>query len=375
MSQRLDQITDQAALWFVRAQDPGFSATDRAEFASWLAASAEHVLEYLALAAVSCDIREASADLDVDALISLARESGEGQNVVELSGGEPAFPREPEPVRRKARHPAVWLAAASLSIAVAAGLWFLFSSEKAVYSTEVGEQAKFSLADGSVVTLNARSVLAVEYTQSQRAVRMVAGEVLFDVAKDPDRPFRVMTDRAMIRAVGTSFNVRVRGGATRVTVVEGSVEVRLQDAARPHGAQTLEPPDAVAPPGEEASPSTGLPARNRSVRVEAGQQVRLEKETPEVVVVEANIEKATAWRQRRLVFDAWQLSEVAAEFNLYSDRRIVIEDRELASRPVSGAFDADDPESFVLFLSAADLAVVERLEDGVMVLRRPRDKD
>ncbi len=200
-------------------------------------------------------------------------------------------------------------AAASVAIAAMVGIWFFLTSGPVVYSTGVGEQASFSLPDGSVVNLNAQSSLEVHYTKQERTVHLLTGEVLFNVKKRPDRPFLVLTERTKVRAVGTSFNVRQRGVTTTVTVAD------------------------------------------------------------------ANIEKATSWRQRRLVFDSWQVADLVAEFNLYSDTGIVLEDPDLASRSISGAFDADDPDSFGLFLSEAGLALTIQRADGAMVLRRPREAD
>ena len=60
------------------------------------------------------------------------------------------------------------------------------------------------------MNLNAQSSLELHYTESERTVRLLTGEVLFNVEKDPYRPFRVLTERAVVRAVGASFNVRQR---------------------------------------------------------------------------------------------------------------------------------------------------------------------
>ena len=373
MSNRLDRITDQAALWFVRAQDTDFSGADREEFASWLAGSAEHVLEYLSLTVVSREIRAASPSTDVDALLALARESSDRHNVVAILTEGPAIDSQPaESTNRKGRR-AVWPVASSVAIAALAGIWFFLNSGPVVYSTGVGEQASFALADGSVVNLNAQSSLELHYTESERTVRLVTGEVLFVVEKDPDRPFLVLTERAVVRAVGTSFNVRQRGETTTVTVVEGIVDVRLLDGLQEGGALPSQSADVAALPGGEAIMVNGLPAKDGLVRLGAGQQARVEQHSPQVAVVDANIEKATSWRQRRLVFDSWQVADVVAEFNLYGDRRIVIEDSDLASRLISGAFDADDPESFALFLSEIGLAVAGQRTDGVILLRLPHE--
>ncbi len=115
-------------------------------------------------------------------------------------------------------------AAASVAIAAMVGIWFFLTSSPVVYSTGVGEQASFSLPDGSVVNLNAQSSLEVHYTKQERTVHLLTGEVLFNVKKRPDRPFLVLTERTKVRAVGTSFNVRQRGVTTTVTVADANFE-------------------------------------------------------------------------------------------------------------------------------------------------------
>jgi len=376
VSRRQDRITDEAALWFVRAQDPDFTASDGEEFASWLAASAEHVQAYLSVASVTHDIREATAAYDVDELVELAREAADDRNVVAL----PAFDASSamsvgdeyssaadvaavEEGKVRSRRPVFWATAASAVLAVIAGTFGflqLTAPDPDLYATGVGEQVSFPLGDGSVVTLNAQSTLRVVYSDRFRDIRLLAGEAMFDVEKDPDRAFRVITDRAVIQAVGTQFNVRSRGGGTTVTVVEGVVDV--QSTPGP----SLSPGAVAQVPATADPPSTVSEPR----RLTVGQQARVDG--GEVAVIEASVRKATSWRERRLVFEAWALEDVVAEFNLYNDQQFAINDPNLATLAISGAFSADDRESFTLFLSEAGLAVSETLADGTIVLLDPR---
>lgn len=376
MSRRLDRIKDEAALWFVRVQDPDFAASDGEEFASWLAASAEHVQAYLSVASVTHDIREVAAAYDVDELVELAREAADEQNVVALlgpdaslalsadeehPGGALAAAATAGKVRR--RRPMLWATAAGAVLAVVGvtlGLLQLAAPDPGLYTTGVGEQVSFPLGDGSVVTLNAQSTLRVAYGDAFRDVRLIAGEAMFDVEKDPNRAFRVITDRAVIEAIGTQFNVRNRGGDTTVTVVEGIVDVRSTPGRSASPGAVAQQPDAAGPP----------PAALHPRRLTVGQQARVTG--GEVAVSEANVQRATSWRERRLVFEAWALADVVAEFNLYNDQQFVIDDPDLATRAISGAFSADDRESFALFLSEAGLATSETLADGTIVLSDPR---
>lgn len=371
VSRRRDRITDEAAIWFVRAQDSDFSRMDREEFASWLAASAEHVLEFLSLAAVTRDIRESAPATDVDALLALASDSADVSNVVRMlqENHSRAGPARKVKFRRRT---AIWVTAASVLIAATAGIWLWQGSPTAVFSTGTGEQISFPLPDGSLVILNARSTLEVEHTPLERNARLTSGEALFKVEEDAGRPFTVLTDRAAIRAVGTSFNVRHRNENTTVTVIEGRVDIRRLGDALAGGAPRRRPYEVDRRPGAQAPLSKEDPDPLRPVRVGAGYQARVHPQTAEIAVFDTIVENAISWRERRLVFESRALSSVLAEFNLYSNERIVIENERLGSIAISGSFNADDPESFALFLSEAGLAVADQRADGVITLRLPR---
>ena len=382
MSRRIDRITDEAALWYVKAQDPGFSASDREELASWLAASAEHVKEYLSVAAVTQDVRELAGAFDVDALLRLAQASADEANVVSLPDvgvqldsvqvdalpdadvqlrARPVVPDPPKPSEARRWRPVVWSMAVTFTVVAVAGLLHLKQPRTELYDTGVGEQLSFLLDDGSVVTLNAQSRLRVVYTDTSRDIHLTAGESMFDVVGDPDRPFRVITERAVIRAIGTQFNVRHRGSDTTVTVVEGIVDVQLVPNPRSPPGEVGEAPDESA-----AALSSVV---SQPTRLEVGQQARVSSGA--VAVVDTNVQKTMSWRERRLTFDAWTLADVVQEFNLYNDQHIVVIDADLAARSISGAFSADDRGSFALFLSEAGIASFESRADGTIMLYPP----
>jgi transmembrane sensor len=256
-------------------------------------------------------------------------------------------------------------------LSITVSLAYFMISGPVTYKTGVGEQVSFPLPDGSVVTLNAQSSLQLAYTERQRNVRLIGGEAFFDVAKDPDRPFEVHTKSAVARAVGTRFNVRFRGKNTTVTVVEGIVDVRPGPARgdRPRGA--ADPSVSVDAPGAGLPTVDKAAAQPQTVRLTVGQQAKVPPRAGRVAVTEIKTDKATSWRERRLVFDSWALSAVVEEFNLYNEQRIEVQDAGLAEQSISGVFSADDRASFVLFLAEADLAVAQTRADGTIVLRSP----
>jgi transmembrane sensor len=99
------------------------------------------------------------------------------------------------------------------------------------YRTNVGEVSNVRLADGSLMHLASNSAVEVRLSPSIRKVRLLSGDVGFDVAHDGARPFDVSVNDSVIRAVGTAFNLRLKPALVELAVTEGTVDVR--SGARP----------------------------------------------------------------------------------------------------------------------------------------------
>lgn len=84
------------------------------------------------------------------------------------------------------------------------------------------------LDDGSDVTLEPGSFLRYpsHFSATKREV-FLTGEAFFNVTRQPQRPFLVVTDRIVTRVLGTSFRVKAFGGKANVsvTVRTGKVSV------------------------------------------------------------------------------------------------------------------------------------------------------
>ena len=197
--------------------------------------------------------------------------------------------------------------------------------------TAKGEIRHLPLSDGSSVTLNTNSVLRVSYSTGQRDVDLVSGEALFDVAKDRERPFVVRAGDTRVRAVGTSFSVRLdSAGAVRVLVSEGVVEVLRGGRSRPVRAAA----NVLA---------TVTPAPSDSGALTVATQT----------VAPHDLARGLAWRDGMLSFDGETLADAAAEFDRYSATRVVIDDSDLAQQTVTGLFSASDPRGFAKAVAAA----------------------
>lgn len=102
---------------------------------------------------------------------------------------------------------------------------------EARYQTGYGEIKRVSLADGTIVTLNARSVLEVKkgFGHNTRTV-CLTGEAFFEINKHAGKPFEVQAGKVNVIALGTSFDVTNFSNDARVTVSleQGKVAVKTQ---------------------------------------------------------------------------------------------------------------------------------------------------
>ncbi len=264
--------------------------------------------------------------------------------------------------RRNKAHPhrvkGLLALAASVTFITLACVWWLHpNANAATYTTSIGEQKSFPHPDGSVVTLNAVSNLQIRYTERYRDVKLLSGEALFTVAKNRQKPFRVLTNDSVIQALGTQFNVYHRRADTIVTVVEGTVEIEAFENPHPSATLPLFPSDAEGlgvrnPSGEGIK----IPGSSQVIRVTKGQRARIGARDVPITVSAVDAAVDTAWRERHLTFESRPLGEVVAEFNLYNEFPIEIQDAALNAINVSGSFNANDPQSFALFLEEAKLA-------------------
>ncbi|WP_051219308.1 FecR family protein [Oceanobacter kriegii] len=177
-----------------------------------------------------------------------------------------------------------------------------------------GEIVTRTLPDGSTVSLNWDSEVAVNFSAGQRSLTLIRGEAYFEVAHDTSRPFIVSAGQARARAVGTAFNVRADSGKTRIAVTEGTVAVT------------------------GSSRSTTLVNASEKVAVTDGQTG--------AVSPSANLQ-ATAWQQGSMIFDGQPLADVLDEINRYTQYQI---DTRFLPNP-------EAPVSATYFISRTDEAV------------------
>lgn len=82
---------------------------------------------------------------------------------------------------------------------------------------------KITLNDGSLVWVHGESKLAYHETPDGRFAEL-NGEALFEVTKDPARPFTITYKDINVRVVGTSFNLKT-GDSVELIVLTGKVNL------------------------------------------------------------------------------------------------------------------------------------------------------
>ena len=229
----MSEITTQAAEWLVKlsADDAPPSPRQLAEFEQWKQADARH----------------ASAVEKMQGLLG---------NL----GSLPA-----QPVATTLHHAALspsddstnWSQLAKmlcLVLVLLPTLWLISPEHQRIalfadQYTGTGEWQTITLSDQSQISLSSRSAINVRFTDQQRVVELLQGEILIDVSKDTQRPFVVQTPQGQLTALGTRFTVQRAAQSTRLSVFES--RVRATSNAAPGSERTSS--EKVLKPGQRIS--------------------------------------------------------------------------------------------------------------------------
>ncbi|OIN59956.1 FecR family protein [Arsenicibacter rosenii] len=232
----------------------------------------------------------------------------------------------PAPVIRRLGFfgPSRWLIAASVTVILGLGTYLMRNRILfTVVETTYGETRRFTLPDGSEVTLNAHSSLRLPrfgFGDESRTV-WLTGEAAFSVRHTATHQrFIVHTHRGLdVEVLGTEFNVYDRPGGTKVVLSKGAVQLNYRNAAKAVQQLRLKPGDAVS--------------ITASGRLE-------QSHLPEPAV-------STAWREHRFVFKRTPVSEIADLLRDNYNLHVVLKNPDLANRTVSGSFQADNADEFL----------------------------
>jgi transmembrane sensor len=366
-------ILDEASEWFVDFRVGDVDAAGREAFNAWLCRSPEHIRAYMQIGQAYADLPALKDETPFDPEELGARARSEG-NVVPLDA-HPSLKQVPFNRLSKASTPrrslSAFAAATILTILGGTAYWGFDAYRSPSYKTATGEQHSVTLDDGSTVALNAQSRVRIRFSKQERRVDLLAGQALFDVAKDKSRPFVVHSQDTIIRAIGTQFDVYQRKKGTTVTVLEGRVAVVSASSGPPsrqlpvNAVPTRHMTSSARAQNGSTSSARAGPVEGE-VHLSAGEQVVV---TPGAALAPRKSKPsiATAWIQRQLIFEFTSLPDVAEEFNRYSTRALVVRDGRLDDFRISGVYSSNDPASLVRFLEAQPGLIIEEHENQILV--------
>ncbi|MET0248887.1 MAG: FecR family protein [Sphingobium sp.] len=310
-------VTDAAAAWFARRDVGALSPTEETALEAWLAADPAHRRAWAALHGLWGRLETTPRDSQ-DAI----RANVERWQVR----------------RRRRKRMALGGVAACLIAVVTFQGGNLAIRLQADVITATGERRDIRLEDGSVLHLNSGSAVAIDYSSARRKIRLLAGEVAFEVASAPTRPFVVDAVGGSVTALGTRFIVRADGVQAQVTVTEHSVGVR-----------------------SAAGTKVQVVREGQGVRFGAGGVGRS---------FVADIWAATGWMRGKLVFENRPLGEVVAEIGRYHPGMIRVIDDAAARKRVSGVFPLDDPVAAIDDVERSFGLRSIRLTDRLILIRK-----
>ncbi|MDY0873709.1 FecR family protein [Dongia rigui] len=289
-------LNAEAADWLLRMQAPDFSAEDRRNLDAWLAG----------------DERRAAALAQVQAILQLAPRAF-------------AALEAPPAISAKIPRQRAWLPLGA-AVAASLALFLLFDGPMRLRADlRAGTEALpvVTLADGSLLQLNAGSAVAFSFGEKQRVVHLLRGEAYFTVTKDPARPFIVEAAGGAATALGTEFDVRLSepaegaGRAAEVKVLVHAVRVETASGAK-----------VILQAGESLRyDNTGA----------IGETRRIDINGPD-------------WRSGKIVIEDESLTSVVERLQRHTNTRIVILGDDLKARRIGGTFDTRDPVAAIELL-------------------------
>jgi transmembrane sensor len=302
-----EDTAEQAAQWLTLLMSGEASEADRRRLQLWLRADPEHERAWRHIEAVTGRLKLLAPKAAYQVLSHTQAQTSTA--------------------RRPSRRQALRL----LGVAGLAGGASLLASRTqawqeaaADYRCATGEQRSLTLDDGTLITLNTGSAVDVRFTDQQRRLRLVAGEIMVSTGHAlrqglPDaRPFFVDTAQGSIRALGTRFMVRQWAQHSSVAVLESAVEI---------------------------TPTQAGPA----LRLRAGERSSFTRQA--AAPAQALDETAEAWTRGQLVADDMRLADFLTELARYRSGLLRCE-AAVADLRLSGVFPLGDTEHILASLPA-----------------------
>jgi len=233
-----------------------------------------------------------------------------------------------------------------------------------IIEVPLGSKSKVTLPDGSIVWINAGS--SIKYVTnsfiSKRDIYL-EGEAFFEIKKNNQNQFSVITSDINITALGTSFNVKAYKDEDEIetTLVKGKVSIEKRDESG------KSKQIAILSPNQKAIyiKSENKLDLNTGNKITKNKQVIKPLKLKEKIIIKHNIntELSTSWKDNRWIFKDENLKSLASKIERRYDVTIIFEDKSLHDYMFSGTLENETLEQLlqVIRLTAPiDYSVIHR---------------
>jgi transmembrane sensor len=339
----IGSIQEQAGYWVLTKHSPDWNADSETELQTWLAQSEAHRQQYQ---------RAIKLWQKLDQLKSTsfpARQTAQNLRAKHLQRRQHVL----------AAKRAVGQGALILMIAI--GLNQYIATDN--YHTAIGQRQALTLADGSEVMLNTDTEINVKFTNNRRLVNIEHGEAYFVVTHDTARPFDVVTGNSRIHDIGTRFNVYAQQDMTYVTVAEGEVAVI-------HDPQITQMPwlDHLISKVHRWLPLTTEYDEASARHLIAGQQIAYNDLGTSTDLIDVDVNKVSAWRSGRLIFEMAPLEEVLNQLQRYHQVNFQYSAKAIKQIMVSASFEIDNLPKILNTLQATFPIKIQQFQDGKILV-------
>jgi ferric-dicitrate binding protein FerR (iron transport regulator) len=215
------------------------------------------------------------------------------------------------------------------------------------YKTSEGEKSTLKLIDGSVITLKSNSEIRVpsDFSEANRKIYL-EGEAFFEVHHDTNSIFSLWADKYKISVLGTKFNVRAYKNENLLTTTlqEGKVEADF----------------------------SAFTNQEDRVLMNVYEKIFYNKKTNKKKIASFNKSINISWKDNKFDFHNKTFSELLEVLSLYFNKEIVVEEKSLLNKKISGEFYDKDLMEILYTLKTITPFEVEKVGVNKLVLKKQK---
>ncbi|MFH1320982.1 MAG: FecR domain-containing protein [Bacteroidota bacterium] len=232
-------------------------------------------------------------------------------------------------------------------IVLGLAFWLIFLNRTEIRTIATGEEKTYrdTLPDGSVVYLNSYTTLKYpeEFDDDIREV-FLEGEAFFEVAGNKDKSFVVNLDNAIVKALGTSFNISAYPAGDSIEVIVSAGRVLLYSVE---------------------DDLTDLPEKHYLEKGDRGVFSRISKKVVREINTNHNF---LYWETGILAFKETPLPEVIKVLNKEFNQNIVLGNENLENCILTAEFNNKSVEAIAEILEATFGLEVKREGNKIILL-------